>query len=363
VALPAHASPPQAGRGAVTSTIEVVATGLNTPRGLVYDASEHRVLVAEAGIAAGDTGPCGLGETTLCHGSTGSVFQFSTGGHHSGRIITGLPSEAPPDGSFVLGLADLSLFGDRLTGVFNLLGTPDTRTAEGPDAAALGQAVRLHRSGKVTPFADIAAFEIQRYGAGQESDPYGVATGSYGTVVANAGGHAVEPDGTGGNDLLLIRHNGTISQLAAFPQRVPAANPKDIVESVPTAVEQGPDGAFYVGELTGFPYYQGEARVWRVVPGQQPTIYAQGFTNIIDLTFDHRGRLIVLEIAKNSLLDADQTGALIRIGHDGTQTVIADTGLTNPGGVVEAGNNVFYVTNLTQSTGGTGQLLKVTVHG
>jgi glucose/arabinose dehydrogenase len=186
-------------------------------------------------------------------------------------------------------------------------------------------------------------------------------TGPYGTVVANAGGHAVFGN-VGGNDLLLVRH-GQISTLAAFPQRVPAENPKDIVESVPTAVVRGPDGAFYVGELTGYPYYKGEARVWRVVPGQQPTIYASGFTNIISMTFDHQGRLIVLEIAKNGLLDPDQTGALIRVEHNGDQTLLASTGMTNPGGVAAVGNGVFYVTNNTTSVNGTGQLLKITVRG
>ncbi len=370
MAVPAHATAQhvtskQAKLAAVSSTIQVVASGLNTPRGVTYDARNHRVLVAEAGSAAGDTGPCGTGEggTVLCHGPTASVFSYSTISGAQSRIITGLASEAPPDGSFVLGLSDLSVFNGHLNGVFNLLGTPDTRSAEGPDAAALGTAARLDLSGTATPFADIAGFEVQKYGADQESDAYGLVTGGYGTVVANAGGHSVQPDGIGGNDLLLVKHDGTISQIAAFPQRVPAANAKDIVESVPTAVAQGPDGAFYVGELTGFPYYPGEARVWRVVPGEQPTVFAQGFTNIIDVTFDHEGRLLVLEIAKNGLLDPDQTGALIRVGHNGQQTVLASTGLTNPGGVVEVGRGVFYITNFTQSTGGTGELLKVTVHG
>jgi hypothetical protein len=42
--------------------------------------------------------------------------------------------------------------------------------------------------------------------------------------------------------------------------RVPA-------EAVPTAVAVGPDGAYYVSELTGFPFSKGAARIWRVAPG------------------------------------------------------------------------------------------------
>jgi hypothetical protein len=361
--VPAAAGAQQAPRHSVSAAITVVANGLNTPRGVLYDARHHRVLVAEAGTFAADSGPCGTGEggTTLCFGTSGSVFQYSLTSHSQRRIITGLPSEAASDGSAVLGLEALSLYRHHLNGVFGLLGTPDTRAAFGPAGAALGQVATLHRSGRADPFGDIANYEIQQYGAGQESDPYDVVTGPYGTVVANAGGHAVFGN-VGGNDLLLVRH-GQISTLAAFPQRVPAENPKDIVESVPTAVVRGPDGAFYVGELTGYPYYKGEARVWRVVPGQQPTIYASGFTNIISMTFDHQGRLIVLEIAKNGLLDPDQTGALIRVEHNGDQTLLASTGMTNPGGVAAVGNGVFYVTNNTTSVNGTGQLLKIIVRG
>ena len=61
------------------------------------------------------------------------------------------------------------------------------------------------------------------------------------------------------------------------------------VQSVPTSVVVGPDGAYYVGQLTGGPFPIGGASVFRVVPGEDPTIYATGFTNIIDLGFGPDG--------------------------------------------------------------------------
>ena len=36
------------------------------------------------------------------------------------------------------------------------------------------------------------------------------------------------------------------------------------MQSVPTSIVKGPDGAYYVGELTGFPFQVGAARVWRL---------------------------------------------------------------------------------------------------
>ncbi len=96
------------------------------------------------------------------------------------------------------------------------------------------------------------------------------------------------------NDLLQVDADGTITTLAVFPSQMVDA-PAELgmpegsqmpAESVPTTVALGPDGAYYVGELTGFPFPVGKARIWRVVPGQHPTVYATGFTNIISLAFD-----------------------------------------------------------------------------
>jgi hypothetical protein len=359
----ASAAPAVTHSDGIKTTIQVVASGLNAPRGLVYDRWTGQVLVAEAGVAAGNNGPCAAGEggTELCYGPTGSILDYSTHSGHTRELFTGLASESDTGKTFVLGLHDISLSDGQLTGVFGLLGTPTTRTGLGPGAADMGQLVKFGWDGKVKPIADIASFETALYGTDQESDPYGVTTGDFGTYIANAGGHAVNGN-IGGNDILKLTH-GHLTEVVAFPQRVPAANPKDIVESVPTDVVRGPDGAFYVGELTGYPYYVGEARVWRVVPGQAPTIYASGFTNIIDLAFDSRGRLLVLEIAKNGLLATDQTGAIIRVDRDGKQTLLASTGLTNPGGIAVVNDNTFYVTNNTSGIGGDGQLLKVHVQG
>ncbi|MCI0687670.1 MAG: ScyD/ScyE family protein [Sporichthyaceae bacterium] len=340
----------------VTATIEVVADGLNVPRGLVYDKQHKRLLIAEAGIdAINVTGPCGVGEfgTPLCYGDTGSIFAWDLKDEEGERILTGLPSESIPDGGIaVLGLHDLSLHKGKLTGVYGLLGFVSTRdefTAGGAaNADLLGHAVKIDlNSGAQTSIADITALEEQLF-PGHESDPFGIVSGRYGSVVAHAGG----------NNVILVKPNGDLQVLAQIPDRVIGTN---VIESVPTCVTQGPDGAFYFGELSGFPYLSGVARIWRVRPGHEPTIYSSGFTNIIDCTFDNSGRLIVLEIAKFGLLNADQSGALIRVERDGTHTELASTGMTNPGGVAVIKNDLFYVTNFTAGFGGDGQLLRVEI--
>lgn len=345
--------------GGVTSTIEVVADGLNAPRGLVYDPYRDRVLVAEAGVAAGNTGPCGFAERGLpmCLGHTGSIFQFSESGVGTGRIVTGLPSTALQSTtlSVVIGLHDLSLHGERLTVAFGTLGNKPYRESLGAGAALLGQIATVNAVDDVRPFADVVSYIDGLYPDHLEADPFGVATGPYGTVVANAGGHSSQ-----GNNLLLVDHSGVITELAQFPDRPALADPTDTITAVPTAVVQGPDGAFYVGELTGAPFYAGEARVWRVVPGQPATVHAQGFTTIVDLAFDEQDRLIVLQTGRNPF-NAALDGALIRVEHDGQRTMLASAGMRNPAGVAVAGPGRFYVTTGMATGGGVGQLLRITV--
>ncbi|MFC5834587.1 ScyD/ScyE family protein [Nonomuraea insulae] len=349
-------------------TIEVVAQGLDAPRGLIYDAKARRVLVAEAG-EGGPSQPNGgaCAQTAMgalwCYGPTGAVFQYSERGGSGRRIVNGLPSITIYDDTGtqrqgVLGLHDLSLTPGGLRAVFGLAGELPFRDQLGPGAAALGRLARI--SGPLAPEADLAAYEEEHDPdpVSDESNPYGLDTGPYGTVAVDASG----------NDLLLIKPNGGIKVLAVFPARAPAADPGGSVDSVPTTVVRGPDGAFYVGELSGFPYYKGEAKVWRLVPGRTPTVHAGGFTNIADLTFDERGRLVVLEMAKEGMFDGNPghngdtvTGRLVRVEANGSRTDLATTGLENPGGVAYAGNGVYYVTNRSNGAGDTGQLLRIKV--
>jgi hypothetical protein len=357
VVQPGSATAQPAAKPHAGATIEVVADRLDTPRGVLYDQRNRRVLVAEAGEAALDNAPCGqaYGGATYCYGPSGAVLQYSERDDSTSRIAWELPSIGAQNDTAVLGIHDIAL-GRRgeLIAVFGLSGAQPFRDEQlGSVASALGTVATIDRTNTVRPFGDLVAYEqtVNPYKPIIDSNPFGVIAEGDGAVVADAAG----------NSLLRVARDGTITTLATFPLRVPDANPDDVIESVPTAVARGRDGAYYVGELSGYPYYKGEARVWRVVPGQAPTVYAQGFTNIVDVTFDKRGRLLVLEIAKNGLLDEDQTGRLVRVERDGSQTTLVDEGITNPGGVAVAGPHEYYITNRSASVGNTGQLLRVRV--
>ncbi|HEY8472078.1 MAG TPA: ScyD/ScyE family protein [Natronosporangium sp.] len=352
-------------------TVEVVADGLNVPRGLAYDRLLGRVLVAESGAAAGNNGACeeGFGGSVYCYGETGSIYQYSE--HRwlpSTRISTGLPSIWAPDivDSYhvVLGLHDISLpLGTGIpVGVFGLSGPPsfrDALEASHPRARELAtSAWILPGRGNVVPVGDLAEFEGSQnpHPSFLDTDPYGVETSGLKTIVADAAG----------NTVVEVSATGREKLLAVIPDRI--TDDGFAEEPVPTTVVKGPDGALYIGELGAAFTPVGFARVWRLAPDGSLSVYADGFTSIVSLTFDHQGRLVVLEMARNGyyqnpLPDGDRTGRLVRVEPDGTQTTLLTEPLENPGGVEAAGPGVFYVTNKSAHLGGEGQLLRVTVTG
>jgi hypothetical protein len=116
------------------------------------------------------------------------------------------------------------------------------------------------------------------------------------------------------------------------------------MNAVPTTVVRGPGGDLFVGELTGFPFPLGGARVYRVEKGEDPEVYAEGFTNIIDIAFGRHGTLYVLEIAHNSLLAPVPEGAVIKVDPNGDREIIAD-GLFFPEGLALGKSDELYVTN------------------
>jgi hypothetical protein len=343
---------------------EVIAHGLDNPRGLAFGPL-HALYIVEAGRGGDPDGICTQGARgTICYGPTGAVTRVWPGTRTPNiqrRIVTGLPSLSEPvlGGRRATGPHDIS-FGPGLTAyvVVGFGQNPALRQALGQAGADFGQLVRISAWGwgqRLRHVADIAAYEATANpDAGSvDSNPYAVWSIPFGRVVADAGG----------NSLLLVNFRGDISTLAVFPSR---ANPLPVgppqFQSVPTAVTLGPDKALYVGELTGVPFPEGAAQIYRVVPGQAPEVFLTGFTHIIDLEFDDAGNLYVLQIASDSLLTGDsETGALIRVQPNGARETLAE-GLVMPGGMaLGPHHDAVYITNCSVCVGA-GEVLRIPLH-
>lgn len=309
--------------GAAQSGDTIVMSGLHNPRGLTFGPGEPgrnhgqsqraALYVAEAGTGGPLCTPQIRGP--VCVGLTGSISRYRHGQQQ--RIVQGLPSYAPfaPPSAGAVGASDVSFGGGRGYVVIGLAASPDLRADL---AEPFGWIARFQTSGTVAYTVDVSDHETQTNPDGGlvESNPNG--------LLANAGQRVVAD--AAANSLLSVDSHGQISTLAVFPSR-PQGRATD---AVPTSVARGPDGAYYIGELTGVPFTAGQATVWRLLPGQPPQPYCTGFSYIIDLDFDRHGRLYVLEHASAANGPFGGTpGQLLRVGPDCTRTPIR-SGLPAP---------------------------------
>jgi hypothetical protein len=323
------------------SAARKVATGLDNPRGLAFG-PHGELYVAEAGT--GGAGPCrtgGEGEQ-VCFGASGAITEVVRGRQY--RVVKHLPSLAAAGGAQAIGPSDVAVGRDgRLYFTVGLGAAPAVRD-QVRQLSGMAKLYRVTGRGPAVA-ADPGGFEQRVNPDGvqpPDTNPNSVLSVHDGELVADAGG----------NSLVRANPRGRLSTVATFgPRTVTGPDGKPaVMQAVPTSVVTGPDGAFYVGELTGFPFVKGAARVWRVVPGHRPTVYATGFTNIIDLAWGPDHKLYVLEIAKNGLLSGDQAGALLRVERHGPARVVVGSGLTAPGGLAIRGHEA-YISNCSVCAG------------
>jgi hypothetical protein len=366
-AAPSEKSPSQAmadaakGGSGGSGGLTVVAEGLDNPRGIGFG-PDGALYVAESG--SGGTGPCipaGPEGGESCFGPTGAVTRITRHSQH--RVLTGLPSVSEAGGVAATGPVDLGFSGRSGYLLLGNILDPATRALFGPGARRLGKLLKVNLHG-IRAVADFPRFELandpdESAGTAPDTEP-GINSNPNGLLVRHRSQVVAD---AGGNDLLKVDRKGRISVLAVFPPRILTDPPDFPMQAVPTSVVKGPDGAYYVGQLTGFPFPPGGAKVFRVVPGKTPQVFAGDFTNIIDIAFDKRGRLYVLEIATGGLLNTPEgelpTGRLVRINRDGSRTTLASEGLNAPGGFV-LGHGAAYITN-NSILSDAGQVVKVAI--
>ena len=133
------------------------------------------------------------------------------------------------------------------------------------------------------------------------------------------------------------------------------------MQAVPTGLAVGPDGALYVGELTGFPFPAGQANVYRVpAEGGDPEVYASGFTNVVDIAFGPDGTLYVLEYQHHGMMSGDLTGGLWAVPAGGGEPeLIATDPLVQPGGILVAEDGTIYISNNAMGKDSTGEILAI----
>jgi hypothetical protein len=243
---------------------------------------------------------------------------------------------------------------------------PTIRTAA-PELAGFARLVHVAATafvnGKAEPgskaqwefVADLGSYEITANpDCGRiDSNPFAVLAIPGSVLIVDAGG----------NSIMRREANGDLSTFAAFSSRyttpqgshcpvIPAGTTPS--ETVPTSVAIGPDGAYYVGQLAGFPLVVGAAKVYRVVPGSPPAVAYTGFTFIISVAFDADENLYVLQHTDGPTGTA--AGSLIRVTPGGIRTTLV-SGLTRPTGLAIGSDGAIYISHRGISVG-TGEVLR-----
>ena len=325
---------------------------------------------------------------TFCYGPTGAVRRLWRGTVE--RVVTGLPSIARfPDGFRATGPHDVAMLG-RGNGhvTIGLENDPALRDTQS-EFSGLGRLVRFTPDGAWHFAADVAAFETAHNPDGRidfercppgdpgpcpylDSNPYGLLAVPGGQLVTDAGA----------NVLFHVDANEDLSVVAVFhsrgtvPPRASGAPPNldQLTDAVPTTVVKGPDGAYYVGDLTGVPFVAGKANIYRVVAGEAPPVFLTsdacigGFKMIIDMDFDAQGNLYVLQHATGAV-QQPLPGVLIRVAPATTKADVCSqyaagvrttlvNGLTRPTSVVAGPDGALYISNRGNSAA-IGQVIRI----
>ena len=170
------------------------------------------------------------------------------------------------------------------------------------------------------------------------------------------------------NTLDEVRADGSIRSSCSSRIQVPRISPPD---SVPTCIARGPDGAFYIGELTGAGNGPGTSKVWRVVEGQeQPQEWASGLTAVTGCGFGSDGQFYATEFSTLGFESfAPGTGAVVRVPPHSTAPIPVvsntpghtDSPLSFPNGFAAGPNGGIYVSNwsILPSSQKLGQVVRI----
>ncbi|WP_009631717.1 ScyD/ScyE family protein [Synechocystis sp. PCC 7509] len=377
-------------------SLTTIVSGVSNARGVSFG-PDGTLYVAEPGI--GGSGNCQPSPSTLfqpiCAGNSGSVVRVKTDGQ-TDRIFNGFQSLAEqPSGNQGAGPQDLQFdsFGNAylLSGFAGYPGNRDTETLalgskypipetqlvtfppstpdsvlNTPNLAKLFKADL--ETGALTEIFDFAKYEIANNPDGGDivTNPYDLTISGDTAYVIDGGGNVAYNIKLDSSEVkatplpLNVITNPQLPELPPGAELPPGlinflppdenGNPRITIQSVPTGGTIGPDGALYVGEYSGFPYPQDQARIFRIDEDGVPEVFAEGFNAITELTFDKDGNLLVLQFSDVSQIGSPDItnlpGSLIQLAPDGTRTTLvsAGEGLESADGLAIGPDNQIYVT-------------------
>lgn len=336
-------------------TSEVLLTGLADPRFVVVEGTD--VYFTESGTGGDEPLFIPSDEETPVSqmGQTGKVSRLAADGTVT-EIASDLMSYTFGAAGEIVGPAGLALDGEG--SVFVAVGSPGPYVETMPRTGEEGVLLKIDiETGERTVVADLIDWEIT-----ENPDPITIDSNPYGMSLVDGVAYVAE---AGGNTIIAVDvASGEISTFA-----VTAGLPADFfgeagnpgrdgapeLDSVPSAVEPGPDGRLYVAYVTGGPFPAGYAPVDAYnVDGTMERV-VEGLTMTADIAFDSAGRMYA-SIVSTDLINGGP-GQVVRVEEDGSTTLVID-GLALAAGIAFDGDDNLYVINKSSMVPGGGELIK-----
>jgi hypothetical protein len=325
--------------------VSIYATGLEFPRGLSF-APNGDLYVAEAGTA-GDETTIGQCEQVVApigpykNGPTGRISRIDRHGNRT-TFATGFPSGINGFGD-VQGVADIAFEGNRM---FALVAGGGCSHASRNVPAGIA---KVDKSGAWSIIADLSAWQRAHPTAHPKPSDFEPDGSWYGMITTEGSLVAVEPNH--GEVVRVNPHTGAISRIADI-----SATQGHIV---PTVVAER-RGALYISNLGTFPGTDGSQKILRISRTGAVTEVATGFTAVLGLDFDSRGRLYVLEMGQAGGFPAPMLGRVVRLDRNGNREVIIG-GLFLPTGLRIGPDGALYISNKGFGPPQPGEILRVDI--
>ncbi len=305
------------------SDLQVIASGLNAPRGLAYG-PDGALYIAEGGSGGDIAIDTPEGPSTF--GSTGRVVVVAPDGSVN-AILTNLPSVGNGGGPNSL------IVGDESIWLITAGGPPNTFLTNG--------LIEIDRASlRMRQFIDLLRHEQAENPDGNEidSNPVDLAVASDGTLyIVDAACNCV----------LTWTAAGGLQTFHAWPD-----NP------VPTSVAFGPEGDLYIGFLSPAPFIPGSAKIEQWTTGGELVNTFGGLTMVVDVLVDNAGTIYASQVAGGMGPNGPEPGSVVRVGPDGATPLLEN--ITAPYGLAQdADGNLIVAINAAFAPPGSGQVVVV----